>query len=360
MNTNFFLFSFTLFFFFFSSPVLSLGSIVVEPVELPNCDNIPPGTQNCYYRIIYKTDLCTHRNPCDKLLVYWSGGEQSVKDGNYDATMKTWARRGYVAVAAQPFDDAKEAGKYPYFYDQERLSYITKVIRENVTSIWSGEYFVFGGVSRGATSPPISVANGNLFNNYPEIWTGTQGTAVVLFDGISNTATWEEWLSSQDEGVTGDCYELHSRTVGRYGEGSPLAHSCNNHKCYCSNPKSKDVWSNDSLVIGSDYPPSPYNCSVFSLSKGSDQQQKSNSSFTVWYRFTACEGKELPPCNPYGDIVPTPQQQLPYEALTNCDPSYQIITSFEVIEECGHSLCGGASVCGSVSTIDWLKEQWGE
>ena len=103
--------------------------------------------------------------------------------------------------------------------------------RENVSSIWTGSKLVVGGVSHGASALPASLALKSLFQTAPEVWLGQNGTGVVLFDGISNTATWEEWLYDQYEaGLDVDhlCYNLHYRTVNRYGDGGPLTHSCTN------------------------------------------------------------------------------------------------------------------------------------
>ena len=64
--------------------------------------------------------------------------------------------------------------------------------------------------------------------------------------------------------------------------------------------------------------------------------------------------KDRSPCDAYGDLVPTPQQELPYQQLSLCDG---VITSFQELPNCGHSLCGARS-CGAEAAIDWINEQW--
>ena len=80
--------------------------------------------------------------------------------------------------------------------------------------------------------------------SHASVWTGALATALVLYDGISNTAALEEWAAERLCGL------WHSRVVGRYGNGSPLAHSCANKNCYCSDPEQKQEWIRDTLVIG--------------------------------------------------------------------------------------------------------------
>ena len=323
-----------------------LSSVIVEPYSIPNCNNIPPSTDTCYYRIIYDPSRCSAESPCTQLLIYWSGGEQSVKDGNYDPLMASWARRGYVAVAAQPYDSGLTTGDYPVNWDQERLSFITQKVRQNVSSLWTGERFVVSGVSYGASSPPMSIANGNLFNTQPDVWTGSEATAVVLFDGFTDSAKWEEWSSGQVE-VDSNCKMFHSYAAGRYQDGTPLAHSCRNKKCYCSDPPHASLWSNDSIVIGETYPPSPYTCGNFLPKKG-----------LILYRIVSCEGQGNLPCDKEGDVIPTDQQSSFYSAVSQCgNVNPNLVTSYQVFPKCGHSSCG-TLLCGGNDAIEWLSSQW--
>ncbi|HHH11985.1 MAG TPA: hypothetical protein ENK23_07935, partial [Sorangium sp.] len=91
------------------------SGFVVDPVALVGCDSNGPGNEDCHYRVVTDASKCCAEKPCDRLVVHWAGGEQGCKAGKYDEpVLQQYASRGFVAVCAQPFTTADEAGRYPY------------------------------------------------------------------------------------------------------------------------------------------------------------------------------------------------------------------------------------------------------
>lgn len=317
------------------------GNIVVDKFIYYDCNGLGPGNDSCYFQTAYNTRDCSVDSPCSRLFLYFCGGGMSVQDGNYDNRMNWWANQGYATGVFQPFNSSDEAGKYPYFMEYARLSFMVQQARDFYTSggLWTGEYLVVAGISHGATAPPISIAHNSGFKTSPNTWTGSISTAVVLFDGISNPSAFDDWLS-----LSPSCYFQHGRTVARYGDGYPLEHSCNNHKCYCSNPSSKESWINDTLVIGLEDPLSPYTCDSITLSSGK----------IYWY-IVSCEGEGRPACGPYGDYVPSSQQSGLFNSIQQCT---NIISEYYVDSTCGHSACGSTH-CGASKAQEFLDSVWG-
>jgi hypothetical protein len=309
----------------------------VKDIQLASCDGLGPGTEDCHVRLFWNLNRCAG-TACRRLVVYWSGGEQACKDGNYDSLMQRYVEAGFVAACAQPFTTSDEAGKYPYYVELDRMNQILQKVRTQVKGMWTGADLLHAGVSHGGTAPLLAIARGRVFRDQREVWAGSSHTAVVLFDGISNTARLDQWA-----GQTG-CSDLHTRWVARYGDGAPVAHICANGKCYCSSgspPPHAADWQKDTAVIGSSFPPSPYACEDFN-----------SGAEDILYRFVSCEGGVAQPCGVLGDVIPTEQQSLPYNALSGCTG---IVASHQVLSACGHSLCGGWESCGGEDAVAWLE-----
>jgi hypothetical protein len=218
------------------------------------------------------------------------------------------------------------------------MDHLTSVLRAKVSAIWSGKRLVIGGVSHGGTSPLVQIASRRVFKDHSATWAGSEKTAVLLFDGISNPATLEEWTGAQALGS--GCAPFHQRFVGRYGDGQPLLHSCANGACYCGAPPHAADWAQDTVVIGSTYPPSPYACDAFTPPTGQ-----------VAYRFVSCDGMGAPACAINGgDIIPKDQQTLPSTALMACAGAQ---VSYVDYPSCGHTQCGGWD-CGGADALGWL------
>ncbi len=312
-----------------------------QAVALPGCDGIGPGTEDCHVRLIRKKDVCCAEKPCDRLIVYWAGGNQTCDTGDMDALVQKYADRGFVAACAQPYTTEDEGGKYPYFMEFNRMHHLMQELRSLATGTWTGDKLAIGGTSHGGTAPLVVVASAKAFQTEPSVWTGKTHTALLLYDGISNPKTLEEWTGAQASGS--GCGLFHQRFVGRYGDGMPLLHSCANGACYCSNPTHAADWAKDTVVIGATDPPSPYQCSDFAAPG-------------LLVRFASCSGSPgAEPCGLLGDIIPDEQQQLPYDALTQCSG---ITTNYAKYPECSHLLCGGfdSSVnCGGDEGVQWLE-----
>ncbi|MCK5795832.1 MAG: hypothetical protein KAI47_01515 [Deltaproteobacteria bacterium] len=315
--------------------------MVKRQIRLPACQGAGPGTEDCHAHLFIEASLCRPSSPCDKLVVYWAGGDQSCSKGVYDPLMKKYAEAGYVAACAQTFTTSAEAGRYPYYREFARMDVMMRYLRAlpEVVAVWNGKKLLISGVSHGATAPLAAIAAHRALKDHAAIWTGQNATAVVLYDGISNTATLEEWTASQPF-----CSTLHQRFVGRYGDGSPLVHTCSSGACFCANPPHRHDWEADTLVLGATYPKSPYQCQDFTPVSGGKK---------VLYRFVSCSGKGALPCGTLGDIIPDAQQKLAYDALATCS---DVIASYERYPLCSHAICG-SKTCGLTESLTWLDAQ---
>ncbi|MBU1236786.1 MAG: hypothetical protein KJ634_12330 [Gammaproteobacteria bacterium] len=328
------------------SPVVDAGQCapstdyVVAPVALSQCDGLGPGTEDCHFRIVTNAGQCCAEKPCDRLVVYWAGGNQTCETGDMDALLKGYADRGFVAACAQPYTTENEGGMYPYHLEFDRMNNLMQKLRIDVATLWTGDKLATAGTSHGGTAPLVIAASAKVFKQHADVWMGKTHTAMLLYDGISNPKTLEEWAGSQS-----GCGLFHQRYVGRYGDGSPLTHDCGNGACYCSNPAHASDWVKDTVVIGATEPPSPYTCADFAPDSGA-----------VLYRFASCSGASgASPCGILGDIVPDEQQEAPYQALTSCSG---VVANYAKYPTCAHLLCGGFTTsenCGGDDGVNWLE-----
>ncbi len=286
---------------------------------------------------------CCSDKPCDRLVVYWSGGTQNCETGDMDDLIKNYADRGFVAACAQPYTTETEGGMYSYHVEFDRMNHIMQKLRADPALPWTGDKLLTAGTSHGGTAPLVIAASENVFKQHPGVWMGRTHTAMLLYDGISNPKTLEEWTGVQPAGS--GCGLFHQRFVGRYGDGSPLIHSCSNGACYCSNPAHSADWVKDTVVIGATEPPSPYTCDDFVPDSGN-----------VLYRFASCSGATgAAACGYLGDIVPDEQQDAPYQALKSCPG---VVASYAQYPTCAHLVCGGFNTtenCGGEDGVQWLK-----
>jgi hypothetical protein len=308
----------------------------VVAVTLPGCGTLAPGVEDCHFRLQWDPAHCGG-GACERLLVYWSGGEQACADGSYDPLMARYVEAGFVAACAQPFTTGDEAGQYPFTAEFPRMDLLTARIRAEAGAAWDGTHLLIAGVSHGGTAPVVAIASARAFHDHAAVWTGSTHTAVILFDGISNPATLEQFVG----GETG-CGLFHGRFVGRYGDGAPLAHGCANGACYCSTPAHAADWAGDTTVIGATAPPSPYTCDDFT---GDGQ--------TILYRYVSCGGEGAPVCNlAGGDLIPDDQQLLPQQALAVCPG---VTTSYQDFPACAHTMCSTWDSCGGADGVAWLE-----
>jgi hypothetical protein len=282
--------------------------------------------------------------------VYWPGGNQSCDDvdsdnvGVFDPLLGRFVEQGFVAACAQPFTTEKEGGAYPYHMEWDRMHHLMQQLRDETSDIWDGSHLLISGASHGGTAPVVMIASHRALRDYAPVWTGSTHTAVIMFGGISNPRTLEEWAGEQ--AVGSNCGVFHRRWVGRYGDGAPLLHSCSNNACYCSYPDHAMDWVLDSIIPGTTDPASPYTCDDFIQESG-----------PTLYRFVSCSGTPgSAACGFHdGDIVPDEQQSDLFDTLKTCDG---VIASYARYD-CPHILCGGFDThtnCGGADALDWLVE----
>jgi hypothetical protein len=182
-----------------------------------------------------------------------------------------------------------------------------------------------------------------VFQNHASVWTGKTHTAFLLYDGISNPKTLEEWTGAQASGS--GCGLFHSRFVGRYADGAPLVHGCANGACYCSSPAHAAEWAKDTVVLGATEPPSPYQCADLVP-----------AGVNLTYHFVSCSGSPgATACGLLGDIIPDDQQKLAHDALAACPGA---VTNYVKYADCSHLLCGGFATtvnCGGDDGVTWLE-----
>jgi hypothetical protein len=291
---------------------------------------------------------CYAGHTCDRLVVFWAGGNQTCDDvdfngqGDFDPLLSNFVERGFIAACAQPYTTSDAGGAYPYHMEWDRMHYLMQRLHSEVSEIWDGSHLLISGSSHGGTAPMVMIASHRALRDHADVWTGSSHTAVIMFDGISNPRSLEEWAGSQPVGS--GCGLLHSRWVGRYGDGSPLIHSCGNDACYCSSPAHASDWALDTITPGAIDPTSPYTCDDFVQ----DSKQ-------TLYRFVSCSGTSgAAACATLsGDIVPDEQQSELYDALKECSG----ITASYVQYDCPHTFCGGFDTgtnCGGNDAINWL------
>jgi hypothetical protein len=322
----------------------------IKPVAIVGCDGRSPGSEDCHFRVMWNPAACYPGHPCDRLVVYWAGGNQTCDDvdsnneGDFDPLLSQFVDRGFVAACAQPYTTGDAGGAYPYYTEWDRMHYLMQQLRIDTAEIWDGSHLLISGASHGGTAPMVMIASHRALRDYASVWTGSTHTAITMFDGISNPRKLEEWAGSQASGS--GCGLFHSRWVGRYGDGSPLLHSCDNDACYCATPAHMSDWVLDTVTPGAIDPTSPYSCDDFVQ----DSKQ-------TLYRFVSCSGDAgASACSAMsGDIVPDEQQSELYNALKDCDG----ISASYVRYNCPHILCGGfntSSNCGGDDAISWLLD----
>ncbi len=308
-----------------------------QGVTVAGCGGLGPGTEDCAYRYLWRPAACG--GGCSRLVIYWAGGEQSCAEGRYDPLLEKWANAGFAVACAQPFMTSQESGRYPYADELERMDLLTRRVRADLGSAWDGRFLAIAGVSHGATAPVAAIAKSRAFVNRPDVWTGRDGTAVVLFDGISDPARLEATIGLSDDPA---CPSWHARFVGRYGAGSPLVHGCANDACYCAGGGSG--WDRDTTVVGQtagpNWPASPYVCDDL----GTPEQR-------VAYRIVSCGGGQNGLCAADGDIIPDDQQTRLSDALQTCG---DIAVTYADHPGCAHSLCGTWDFCGGERAVEWL------
>ncbi len=140
------------------------------------CEEVT-GNESCIWQ--YKVDSCLQN--CDKLLIFFSGGEMNCNLDYAQNILTSYADDGYIATCVELFETADEAGRYPYVNEAERVDASIRDIMHHpiITSRWNGKDLLISGVSHGATAPVIAMA----MTTYDEQWKGTDHTGACFYDG---------------------------------------------------------------------------------------------------------------------------------------------------------------------------------
>ena len=303
--------------------------------QVDQCNGTAPGTDDCLYRIVWNEDACKN-GTCDRLMIFWAGGNQVCDSGVYDELLKSHADEGFLAACAQPFNSSEETGRYPIYFEYQRMNFLLGQIQRVAGSLWNEKNLLHAGSSHGATALLLAIASQQAFIRYPERWTGTHNTAVVLYEMGSNPVTYTRWLEKRDE-----CSEMLDRTVGRYQDGSLSLRDCADGFCTRSDMSSPQLWHNDIVDIGAVQPPSPYSCEDFR-----------HPAQKIQYRFVSCGGGMTLECDVRGDQVPDEQQLDPYHSIKDCPG---VKASYASYPMAGHFICGGWNF-GGAETLEWLEE----
>ena len=92
----------------------------IKSISIMACGGLAPGTEDCHIRLMWNSAECYPGKPCERLVVYWAGGNQTCEDvdsnnvGAFDPLLGHYVDRGFVAACAQPFTTEQEGGRHPY------------------------------------------------------------------------------------------------------------------------------------------------------------------------------------------------------------------------------------------------------
>jgi len=215
--------------------------VAVDAVELlpsatrmyTECATTGTGTRPCTLEIRLDPAACANA-ACDKLVVWFAGGNQTCSTQTLDA----YVAAGYVATCALLFGDSVEAGAYPYNAEAGRVDVLIRGATSDplIRAAWSGTKLLIAGSSHGATAPVIAMARTALDSDAS--WKGSSLTGACFADGIYDIGALDELLGDGDNGQPcpppPNGVLSHARALGRYYSSDPAAHSCANSQCACA------------------------------------------------------------------------------------------------------------------------------
>jgi len=175
--------------------------------------------------LVTEASACTNAK-CSKLVVVFSGGEQSCVTGKgYASVLSGYASRGYAAVCINYFETSKGSGEKPYVDEASRID---RALKEATTgawaqAYWTGEDLLLEGISHGATAPVIAMARTTL-DDAPH-WHGTRFTAGCFFDGVYDVLATAKLLATGAPGGQPCTKPVpYTRLLERYcGKGATAA-----------------------------------------------------------------------------------------------------------------------------------------
>jgi len=287
-------------------------------IDVPGCKGVDGIDQKCSFRYLFDPATCSAGAPCDKLVVFWGGGEMDCS--KYDPILEAWSDAGFFATCVILFEDSDGAGMEPYFKESTRVDLSLKAVVEFGKTVWNGKDLMLAGISHGATAPVIAMAR-TAIDDAAE-WKGSRKTAACFFDGAYDVAATDELLGTGDNGGVCTMPLPHARIVGRYYSSAPLLHSCSNNKCACDPDHSPDM---DQDTITGVAP----------------------SSFAVrQWKLIEC-GSAMDPCTQ--DMLP----KAPIDALCNSiDSSPDHTCVLDPMPNASHGTCAGPA--GAAKCISWF------
>lgn len=200
---------------------------VREEGTVPECKPFGVSGHSCRWLLRYEPFQCTPRNPCSKLVIFFSGGNMSCmdrstkRDRGIGAVLKRYSEDRYIAVCAQPYDEAgaDAAGAEPYADTAPRIDALITSIRNSKTvkRLWNGKDLLIAGVSYGASAPVLAMTTTG-FDDKPE-WKGSRTTAACFHDGIYDIYALDKSLAADRS-----CNWLRNRAVClryKFGKNCP-------------------------------------------------------------------------------------------------------------------------------------------
>jgi len=190
---------------------------------------LKPSQESCYFwhRLKVSGAGACAAGRCDKLVVYFSGGDQACAlpgapwaDGEnaiYGTLAKSYADRGYLFVCANLFQTpfTPDAGRMPYAAEAPRVKALVDAILASpaIARRWSGKDLLFSGISHGATAPVLAMARAHVDRDAR--WRGTRKTGACFLDGQYDVYFNQQfWMA---EARKESCGWFHRRSVcGRY------------------------------------------------------------------------------------------------------------------------------------------------
>ena len=198
-----------------------MQNTIVPPLEdqfsVNGCSGLGGNRESCYWRYAYDNTVCNKKNPCSKLVMYFSGGEMHCDDsfGKADATysriLRAYAKDGYIAVCAGTFMTEAASAEAPSNTAATRVDMLVKNIRLSpaIRSVWNGDHLLFAGISYGATAPVIAMARTPL-DSQPS-WKGAKTTAGCFLDGIYDVPAIDTFLTHSTTPIA--CNRLRGHTI---------------------------------------------------------------------------------------------------------------------------------------------------
>jgi hypothetical protein len=183
----------------------------------------------CFWKLRFDPTLCNAASPCDKLVVFFSGGDMSCDDdalpAAYEDIVSAYTSDGFVFICAGIFLTKAAAGMQPYAAEASRVGEIMTTIAADpdLAVVWTGERLLISGASHGATAPVIAMASTSM-DDYLA-WQGSSTSAACFFDASYDAAALDAFLLANS-----DCHAFRERAICDRYVSDPTDHAtCTTH-----------------------------------------------------------------------------------------------------------------------------------